>query len=173
MRQEQERTERLHHKSPDTYPADPYDCRTCKSWGGGILYKMRCCWVDEGERLPISLWREEDGSPATALIMRRSDLYKFLPLDEILAEYLQGDAKKGIAPKVTCRGKVVCPAPLTWVGGLREVLQWQADLDAWGSQPFDGPTSTWPAGTLDALRHIRGMIGILQARRMDRMDEEQ
>ena len=131
-----------------------------------MLFENRHCWKDSNDAQPVSLWNDEHGEPTLPVVLKRDDLYKALPQEELLDRF-QGHPAQQIPAAITVHGKRVCPLPLTWVRGLREALQWQTDLDAWRMPPFDGPTGSWPAGTLDLLRHIRGINGLLQSKRME------
>jgi hypothetical protein len=63
------------------------------------------------------------------------------------------------------QGRAICPLPLTIHADLEELLSVQADMECWHLPPLDGPTDDWPGCLLDALRHVRGVIGTLQLKR--------
>lgn len=141
-----------------------------KAWAGGAVHDARFCWDDAREEpQPVSLWWDpETRAPGPAIVMRREDLHKHLPQDEVI-EHLLGDASQDRPPDVTVWGKPLCIPPLLRVtGGLIKALQWAADMKEWGTPPFEGPTGSWPAATLEALRHTRAMMAIVENRKMDK-----
>lgn len=180
MRREREKAESLYQKSlsksqgekqktPNPFPKDPYNCTTCKAWAGGMLFKDRHCWKGGNTLEPVSLYNDGD-KPGVEICIHRDDLWQALPQEDLIDKF-QGIPRESILPSITVRGKRVCPVPLAWAPGLQEAIQWQTDLDAWRVPPFDGPSSAWPAGATNLLRHIRGVSGLLQMKTTNERQE--
>lgn len=136
-----------------------------------MMFKSRYCWKGGNTIEPVSLYNDSHG-PGVEICIRRDDLWKALPQEDLIDKF-QGVPREERKPSIAVRGKRVCPVPLSWAHGLREALQWQTDLDAWRVPPFDGPSRSWPAGTLDLLRHIRGINGLLQMKQMQPEPDEE
>ncbi len=132
---------------------------------GGWTYKeMRGCTKDD-KRWPVQF-----GSGQPAIMLSRRELCCVLPQEDPLKYLMFGMA--------TIDDQKICPVPLTQAyPEVVDVLQSEADMcngdGGWGVPPFEGPSPSWPAATLQLLRHIRGQKGLMQKRRFDEMEKKQ
>ena len=109
-----------------------------------------------------------NGSPlALSMAVCRAMLPQENPLVYLIGD--PSDTKAKIPPRVTADGKaMICPVPLAFHTDLASVLNMEADMDGWHTAPLAGPTSTWPAHVLAALRHARGIKGLIQMRQLQK-----
>ena len=107
------------------------------------------------------------GKEGPPLALNMGVLKAMLPAEQPLA-YLLGDPVAKHRPSVTIDGKPICPVPLAFHTNLVSVLNMEADMDGWCTAPLAGPTSTWPAPVLAALRHARGIKGLISIRQLQK-----
>lgn len=136
---------------------DPYQCKQCRTWQDGELLKRRYCWRRGGKR-PVQF---DPDIPAVRI--SREVLLRLLPREEPL-EYLHS--------RVRCYGKEICPVPIAWSPDLAELLSMEADMDAWRLPPLMAASLDWPTLLLGALRHVRGVKGLIQLKSLTPSDGE-
>lgn len=90
-------------------------------------------------------------------------------------EPLDGLTKLGNADRLTVDGRTICPVPLMFHPDADELLNVEADMTGgeggWNLKPLPGASCDWPKQTLDMLRHIRAVKGIIQTREMREQDD--
>lgn len=144
------REERQSKKNPAAKIA--FDCELCRARG---LHEHRLCWTDDKAK-PIEV------CGVGPVLASKQDLQEILRHDE----HAYDDSQK-----LTSRGRAICPVPLSIDDALSDLLQMEADLDGWHSGPLEGGVLDWPADLVLALRHVRGVKGMLQMKRI--REEEQ
>lgn len=100
------------------------------------------------------------GQPVT---VTKEQIQEVLPHDETAYDASQ---------QLTHRGEPVCPVPLSIHEDLGDLLSLEADLDGWHANPLAGGVLDWPSDLLAALRHVRGVKGLLQMKRIEREEKQ-